>query len=296
VRAVGLNYDEQRLESRDVQEPGEPGPGGVLLRIEAVGVCGTDRGLTGFHYGEPPEGSSFLTLGHEALATVVSTGELVVPTVRRGCGSCPPCGRRRNDLCVTGRYRERGIMRLDGYFREYAVDREEDLVRVPASLGDVAILTEPLSVVEKAIETAFRFREEPPRTALILGAGPVGLLAAMALQSRGLAVSVYSVEARDSERARLAERAGARYLTSLSGVTADVVIEATGALAGCFAAIGALGPLGVAAILSAPEGEGSVSFHRMVLGNQRVFGSVNANRDAFAAAVEDLARFDRALR
>ena len=131
-------------------------------------------------------------------------------------------------------------------------------------------------------------------TAGVLGAGPLGLLAAMALRARGLAVWLHSLEPPDHPRAKLAEQIGARYVRTLD-LQADIVVEATGAAPAAFAAIRCLAPLGVCAILGAVAGEGHVAFRDLVLGNRIVFGSVNASPQAFAMAIDDLGRFDPAM-
>jgi len=304
MRAVALDFEQRALLEREVHAPKIAQDDQVLFRVEEVGVCGTDRELALFHRGYPPEGESFLVLGHEATGRVIEVGgavtslrpgDCVVPMIRRGCSPpCSCCARRRTDLCVSGNYRERGIFGLHGYFCEMAVDSERDLVAVPERLAAFAVLAEPLSVVEKAIQTAMKFREEPPVTAGVLGAGPLGLLAAMALRTRGLDVWLHSLEPAGHPRARLAEQIGVRYVRSLD-LQADIVVEATGAFQAAFAAIRCLAPLGVCAVLGALAGEGHVSFRDLVLGNRIVFGSVNASPEAFALAIEDLGRFDAAM-
>lgn len=304
MRAVALDFQKRLLLERDIGAPAITRDDEVLFRVEEVGVCGTDRELALFHRGYPPDGESFLVLGHEAAGRVIEVGpavkslqvgDCVVPMIRRGCSPpCPCCARRRTDLCVTGNFRERGIFGLHGYFCELAVDAEQNLVSVPESLAGVAVLAEPLSVVEKAIARAMSFREEPCMTAGVLGAGPLGLLAAMALRARGLAVWLHSLEPADHPRARLAEQIGARYVRSLDS-HADIVVEATGAATAAFAAIRCLAPLGVCAILGAVAGDGHVAFRDLVLGNRVVFGSVNASPQAFAMAIDDLGRFDPAI-
>jgi threonine dehydrogenase-like Zn-dependent dehydrogenase len=301
MRAVALDFEQRRLIERDISAPTIARDDQVLFRVEEVGVCGTDRELALFHRGDPPEGESFLVLGHEAAGRVIEVGvavtslrvgDCVVPMIRRGCSPpCPCCARRRTDLCVSGNFRERGIFGLHGYFCEMAVDSERDLVGVPERLAEFAVLTEPLSVVEKAIQTAIKFRQEPPATGGVFGAGPLGLLAALAMRSRGLDVWLHSLEPADHPRARLVEQIGARYIRSLD-VKADIVVEATGAAAAAFEAIRSLAPLGVCAILGAVAGQGQVSFRDLVLGNRVVFGSVNSSPEAFALAVEDMGRFD----
>jgi threonine dehydrogenase-like Zn-dependent dehydrogenase len=305
MRAAGLDYDLHQLVLRDLPEPPAVSGDRVLFRVQEVGVCGTDRELASFRedFGQPPEGERFLTLGHEALGQVIATGpevrdlepgDWVVPMVRRPClPPCPFCARGRRDLCITNRFVERGIVGSHGYYCEFAVDRESDLVRVPAVLADVAVLVEPLSVVEKSVETALRIHEWEPETALVLGAGPIGMLAALALQLRGAAVSLYSLEPPEHPRVRLLERAGVRYLTLLEGVTADIVIEATGSAQAAFAGFRALAPLGVYGLLGSRNATGEVPFLDMLRNNQAVFGSVNASPRAFALAVDDLGRMPR---
>jgi len=303
MRAVGLDYHARRLEQREIPEPGITAVGQVLLRVREVGVCGTDRELAGFRHGHPPAGSSFLVIGHEALGEVVecgpavrglAPGDLVVSMIRRGCEPpCSSCARGRRDLCVSGRHTERGIFGAAGYFADWAVDDAADLVRVPPSLADVAVLAEPLSVVEKAVERALRLYEGEPATAVVLGAGPLGILSALALQARGLSVTLASLQSRDDPRAGLVEGAGIAYVEAHSAPRADIVFEATGSPAAGFQAISLMTPMGVCAVLGSRDGVGPVSFRSLVLGNQTVFGSVNSSPESFAAAVRDLERFDR---
>lgn len=302
--AFVLNYESRTAGIREVPDPELTGVRQVRIRVDEIGVCGTDRELAAFRLGKPPSGERHLILGHEALGTVIETGpavrtlkagDRVVPTIRRQCEPpCSSCSRNRSDLCVTGNYGERGIYGMHGYAAAYAVDEETDLVRIPDELADVAVLTEPLSVVEKAVTRALRMREDSPKSALVLGAGPVGLLAAMTLSERGLAVTLHSLESSRSPRAKLARLAGARYVERLSPTGRyDLVLEATGSASAAFEGIRRMGPLGVCALLGAGMGSGEVSFLDLVVGNQIVFGTVNASAASFTRAVQDLAQFDR---
>jgi threonine dehydrogenase-like Zn-dependent dehydrogenase len=153
-------------------------------------------------------------------------------------------------------------------------------------------LIEPLSVVEKALATAFRLHEGEPRTALVIGAGPIGMLAALALSLRGLKVTVHSLQPAEHPRAVLLARAAIRYSAALPRDRFDIAIEAAGAAQAAFAALKALAPLGVLGLLGASSGEGEVSFLDLLVNNQKVFGSVNAGPEAFAAAVGDLPFMD----
>ncbi len=302
VKAVGLDFGRRELCQRERPEPELSCPGSVLLAVREVGICGTDRELALFHFGDPPPGEDFLIIGHEALAQVVETGprvtrfrrgDWVVPMVRRSCEpACASCARGRTDLCLTDAYTERGIFGAHGYLAPLASDLEANVVRVPPELLDIAVLVEPLSVVEKAVETALRIHEPGAARALVFGAGPIGILAALVLQLRGLEVSVHSIEPPSHPRVRLLERAGIRYLRNPDGATADVVIEAAGSAKAAFAGLRALAPLGVCGVLGAANSYGDMPFLDLLRRNQTLFGSVNAGPPAFAAAVADLARLD----
>lgn len=308
MRSVALNFETRRLVRRQASEPSAIGPREVLFRVYQAGVCGTDRELARFRYGYPPAGESYLILGHEALGQVVETGseagglargDWVVPMIRRACApACASCARGRRDLCLTDGYLERGIFGAHGYFCDWAVDDAADLIKVPPELAGHAVLVEPMSVVEKAIDSALRVHIGEPATALVLGAGPIGVLAALALQLRGFTVALASMEARDHPRARLLERAGVRYFPVGGGPqppAADIVIEAAGAPEAALAALNWLAPLGVAVVLGAPEAPAGLPLLDLINGNRALIGSVNAAPESFAAAVRDLARLDGEL-
>lgn len=302
MKALALNFDAHSLEWIERDPPEFYANRDVLYRIHEVGVCGTDRALASFRLGAPPKDERKLVLGHEALGQVINTGsgvkslnngDWVAPMVRRACQPpCSSCASGRRDLCISGKYTERGILRLHGYFTERAVDSEEDLIRVPLKLVDFGVLIEPLSVAEKAIVRALAVHEGEPRTALVLGLGPIGMLAAMALKVRGYAVRVHSLEPADHPRAAILKLQDIPYQAALQG-SADIVIEAAGSTEAALKALEQMPPLGVMVVLGAPDGAGPVPFLRMIVNNQTIVGSVNADAAAFRSAVEDLARFDR---
>lgn len=303
MRALCLDFERRTVAEAAIADPVAPRPGEVLLEMRQVGVCATDRELTRFRFGEPPPGESLLALGHEALAQVSATGagvetiqpgDWVVPMVRRACPApCPACAAFRYDLCRSGAYLERGITRAHGYFAPYALDPAHALVPVPAPVLDVAILAEPLSVVEKAIETALRTHPFEPRSACVLGAGPVGLLAAMALTVRGFAASVVSLEPEDHPRAVLLRRAGIPYHRRSPRGTFDLVLEASGSRDAAQAALDWLAPCGALVLLGAPDPSIEIPGIRMIVDNLTVSGIVNAARPHFDAAFTDLARIPR---
>lgn len=287
----------------------------VAVKMIRAGLCGTDREIGDGKYGEPPSGESRLILGHENLGIVeqvgkkvrtVKRGDLVVATVRRPCGVCFQCRHGESDMCTSGRYQERGILRRHGYMAEYYVESPEWLNRIPASVGDLGVLLEPMSVVEKGIEQAFALQRRTqwrPRTAVVLGAGPIGLLAAAALRLRGLATYVLAREPRTDVRARLAQRIGATFRsvrdTTLLDLRRtlppiDLGIEATGAPSVAFAGMQMLGRGGVLCLLSVTPGDASADEpiarinQRLVLNNNVVFGSVSANPRHYKRGVRDL--------
>jgi len=299
MRSIAVDYSTRELVEHEAAEPAIASPVDVLFAMREAGVCGTDRELAACRIGAPPQGSSHLILGHEALGQVIEVGEAVqtlspgdwvVPAIRRSCRPpCASCARGRRDLCLSGSFLERGIFRLHGYLTELAVDDAGDLVRVPESLVSYAVLLEPLSVVEKAVAVGLAAHAGEPKRALVLGAGPVGLLAALVLQARGLEVSVASLEPATHPRAALIRDAGIQY-----GGTEprDIVIEATGSAEAAIAGFRSLTPLGVYVILGAPNAHGDIPFEQLIVNNQHLVGSLNASPDAFQAGVEDLGRFD----
>jgi len=288
-----------------------------------VGVCGTDREITSFQYGTPPEGSDYLIIGHESLSRVVECGEkvtrakpgdLVVLTVRRPCphASCIACRSGRQDFCYTGDFTERGIKQRHGYMTEFVVEEEGYLNVVPRELRDVAVLVEPLTIAEKSLEQLKMVEQRLPwdgqghRNAVVLGAGPVGLLGAMALRIAGFEVTVYSRSSKHEEKDDIAAAIGARYIAAETHSVddlakavgeIDLVYEAIGASGLAFEVIKHLGPNGVFIFTGVPGRKGPVEvdtdyiMRDVVLNNQVILGSVNAPPQSFQAAIRDLGIF-----
>ncbi len=297
MRSVVLDLEHRLLEQRDIPEPAPPIAAEVLYRIHEVGVCGTDREMVNFRLRRPPNDVPHLVIGHEALGRVVETGaaaqgfapgDWVVPMIRRPCAAlCRSCARGRTDLCLTHQYTERGIFGADGYFTELAVDDAHYLIRIPDHLVSYAVLMEPLSVVEKAVGRAIAVRQTDERSALVLGLGPIGILAALVLQARGYSVTLYSLEPEDHPRVRLLTRHGIRYVRSLDG-PADLIVEAAGSAELALAAVRLLAPAGIFVTLGAQQATGEFSFINLIVGNHTIVGSVNSNRESFEQALRDL--------
>ncbi|MEA3187833.1 MAG: glucose 1-dehydrogenase [Chthoniobacter sp.] len=295
-----------------------------------VGVCGTDKEICHFDYGTPPAGADRLVLGHESLGEVVEVGggvrdlkpgDLVVTMVRRPCGHphCVACRAGRQDFCYTGDFKERGIKELHGFMSEFVVDEEKYMLRVPPELREIGVLTEPLTIAEKAITEALQVQQRLPwgepsdqtdtyvHKAVVLGAGPVGLLGAMALCVNGFKTFVYSRDEKPNASADLVEKIGAIYISSKTHSIAqlaeevgniDLVYEATGASKFAFDTLGVLGTNGVFIFTGVPGRKAPVELdtdlimRNLVLKNQVVFGSVNAGFSAYRSAIEDLAKFE----
>lgn len=322
MRAMAVFPEQRDLRIIDVPAPELRNEHDVLIRVREVGVCGTDREISHYHYGSPPAGTQRIVLGHEALGEVVAAGpavrrvalgDLVVVTVRRPCSDpeCLACRAGRQDFCMTGHFRERGIKGADGFMTEVVVEDERYLVRIPKALSDVAVLVEPLTIAAKAavdLDTILRrYPWEPTRLrALVLGAGPIGLLAAMMLRSRDVETFAYSLEPAHSDRADLVRSLGAAYVSArdvpigdiASRVGApDVIFEAVGVAKVAFDAIQALAPNGVFIMSGVPAPGRPVEIdldgimRNVVLKNHVLLGTVNASRSDFEESVGYLERF-----
>jgi threonine dehydrogenase-like Zn-dependent dehydrogenase len=307
----------------DHPEPNIQSPTQVKVRVLDVGVCGTDREIISFQYGTPPDGSDYLIIGHESLGEVVEAGEkvanakagdLVVLTVRRPCphDSCIACRSGRQDFCYTGDFTERGIKQRHGFMTEFVVEEESYVNVVPRELRDVAVLVEPLTIAEKSLAQLRAVQQRLPwdgrghRNAVVLGAGPVGLLGAMALRVAGFEVTVYSRSNQHSEKDEIVSAMGARYtaaetnsvdeMAKAVGVI-DVVYEAVGASGLAFDVIKHLGPNGVFIFTGVPGRKAPIEvdtdyiMRDVVLNNQVILGSVNAPPESFQAAIGDLGAF-----
>jgi glucose 1-dehydrogenase len=324
MRAVAVFPRRSELAIVEVPPPILKGDHDVLVRVREVGICGTDREICAFHYGTPPAGHEALILGHEAIGEVLEvgssvsgfrSGDLVVMTVRRPCtdASCLGCRYGREDFCETHHFRERGIKEADGYMTDLIVEDEHYLVPLPERLADVGVLVEPLTIAAKASLELDAIRQRFPwqRTnvrGLVLGAGPIGMLAAMMLVSRGATTVLYSREPANTPRAELVRSFGAQYvsaqeipLTELASRDAEfnIIVEAVGNARVAFESLRALAPNGIAVLSGIPSGQHPIDIdldpimRNIVLENQMVFGTVNASRAAFEEAVRELEQFMR---
>ena len=301
--------------SASVQDVPEPplSDGSVLVRALALGICGTDFELISADYGWPPPGSNQLILGHESLGYVEEApqdsgfqkGDLVVGIVRHPDPvPCIACAVGEWDMCRNGKYTERGIKQRNGFGSERFRDEPGFLVKLDPNLGEVGVLMEPSSILAKAWDHITRIGERAkwqPKTLLVTGAGPIGLLAALMGQQRGLEVHVLD-RVEKGLKPQLVRELGATYHTGAVkdlNFCPDIIIECTGVASVIVDAINRLGNDGIlcfTGVSSYNQQEtldiGTIN-RTMVLENSVIFGSVNANRRHYELAEKALCKADR---
>jgi threonine dehydrogenase-like Zn-dependent dehydrogenase len=297
----------------EVPDP-PPSEGAILVDALALGVCGTDHEIVAGHYGEAPPGHERLILGHESLGRVreapkdsgFAAGDHIVGIVRqRDPVPCLACAAGEWDMCRNGQYTEHGIKGLNGFGAERFRIDPDYAVKVDKTLGILGVLIEPTSVVAKAwdhTDRLWRLKVAPPRSVLVTGAGPIGLLAALIGKQRGLDVHVYDHN-ESGPKPELVRALGGSYhcgaLDDLAKLVPDVVIECTGVPDVIAALVTHVAPDSVICLTgvgsSHKQDFDTGLFNRnMVLNNGTVFGTVNANLHHYAMAAGILAQADRA--
>jgi threonine dehydrogenase-like Zn-dependent dehydrogenase len=310
VTVVPLKKDSVDL--TDLPEPPEE-DGPVLVATRAVGVCGTDLEIIAGEYGWAPAGEERLAIGHESLGQVLEApagsgleeGDRVVAIVRRPDPvPCANCAIGEWDMCRNGKYTEWGIKEHHGYARERYRITPDFAVKVDPGLGDLGVLLEPTTVVAKAwdhIERIGARAEWKPATVLVTGAGPIGLLAALLGVQRGLEVHVLD-QVTDGLKPDLVAALGAHYhhgAVADVGIEPDVAIECTGFAPLVFDVMDHSGANGIVCLTGVSSGGRDIAVdvgmlnRRMVLENDVVFGSVNANRRHYEAGAKALAEADK---
>ena len=244
--------------------PPDPGPGEALVKVRAVGICGSDlhwyaEGRIGRSVARYPQ-----VLGHEPAGEVVAAdrasgfapGDRVAIEPATSCGACEFCLAGRHNLCIRATFM--GSPQVPGLLLEYALVPAANLVRVPDTLDwTAATLIEPLAVVLHILEVA------PVKlgdTVAVLGAGPIGLLLTTAVRAAG-AAQVFAAEkqphrlalarvmgATSTVDARTASPAAA-ILDHTRGRGADIVFEASGDGASVNHALQAARPGGIVVLI-----------------------------------------------
>src|SRR5262245_42922649 len=297
-------------------------PGEYLVRVLEVGIDGTDREIDEGLYGAAPPGEDILIIGHESVGEIVeecpgeaafAKGCFVVGTVRRpDPHRCLNCRNGEFDFCLNGQYRERGIKERHGYLAEFYTERPEYLINIPPELRAIAVLLEPIAVVEKAFRQAMRIQQrmmaiDPPRV-MITGAGTIGMLAAVLARQRQLETLVYSHGPMREVRKDVLDTIGAHFADAYSQSLTeaahafgapDFIIEATGHSPNAWEAASALNANGVACLLSVTSGDKKAEIESdrinqsLVLGNRIIFGSVSQHRNDFEQGVRDMLAIGR---
>jgi len=290
----------------------------VLVKTIRVGIDGTDSEICLGYYGAAPSGDNFLILGHEALGQVLEVGnniskksqslkidDLVVPLVRKP-GDCYYCLNGAPDMCIGGKYKERGIKGLHGFMSEFFTEDPNYLIRIPKEIESVAVLLEPLSVVEKGIRQAWDIEKRifwQPKIALVLGLGPVGFLASIVLNLLKLKVFVYSLEKESDPRVKIIKELGIEYISAdtdifkLSSIikgNIDFIFEATGNSSVALKSMSLIGKNGVLCLTGVTGGNKKLTICAdclnldLVLGNKIIFGTVNANKIDFEEGIKHM--------
>lgn len=324
MKAIALEPGTKNVRLIDWEEPQIKTETEIKVKVLRVGICGTDREETSGGRADAPKGEKLLIIGHEMFSKVVAVGkkvtkvkvgDYVVITVRRGCAACPACLANRSDMCMTGNYTERGIKERHGFQSEFVVDEEEFAVKVPPTIAEIAVLTEPMSVVQKAIDEAGIIQKGrlpylqnnehwlQGKTALVAGLGPIGLLAALVLRLKGAEVLGLDIVEPGSPRALLLEEMGGTYIDdkTLDPETfrkkypqVNVILDAAGVAKLDFDLLDLLGINGIFILTGVPGDQrqlnvdGAKLMRKLVLKNQVMLGSVNESIHHFENGLLDL--------
>lgn len=314
--------DGQAVALTDIPRPVLSSPTEVVVKQLCVGLDGTDREMIAEKRGALPHGVDQMVIGHESFGVVVEAGDQsglqvgdpVTLLVRRPCidPSCVNCRNGQQDFCLTGTFVERGLKEADGYLTEYVVEDARYIVKVPMACADYGVLAEPQSIVEKVWNQVLRIQQRmvwQPQTALVVGSGPLGLLAMLTCRSLGLRTHVWSMNEERSVNADIVRQAGAVYHQAAQGSLQeaaadwgerfDIVWECSGYPPIAFEAMRVLGSNGVLALLSVSPFNRTLGIpadvlnQEIVVQNKCIVGSVNASRKDFETGLYRLQQIER---
>lgn len=258
-----LVYDGvEEMGFRDVPDA-EPRAGEHLIRVEAVGICGSDMHA---YLGHDARRPAPLILGHEAAGVILGgahDGMRVTVNPLVSCGTCQACKAGRENLCPN-----RQIISMpprEGAFAQYVAMPEGNLVEVPADIPlNKAALAEPLAVSWHAVKLAIEaLHPAMDRRALVIGGGAIGLAAALALRAMGIE-DVTVAEPNDARRAYLTDQCGQQTVAFGQGQF-PVIIDAVGYAATRATASELAQPGGVIAHVGLGEDTGGLDVRRMTL-------------------------------
>lgn len=337
MKALALERSAPGVRVVDLSEPEIRTPLDVKVRMREVGICRTDRELVEHHLVDAPPGEDRLVLGHEGVGTVVAVGDevtsvrpgdTVVPVVRHPCGICIPCRLHppQQDYCQTGKFTEHGIHKMHGFLQEYISEEEDMLVKVPNGAEEFAVLTEPVSILEKAMDIVRLQLQHVPwgcsiqsgkvdsahwgscKKALVFGLGQIGFSAFMLLRLEGIDVAMLGRRDESDRTVQLLKRLGAVYIDSRAVSDEeifekfgpfDVIIEATGVSDAALDLIPHMNRNAIYVMTGVPRAsdkEAPIKVDRLmrhiVRWNQMIVGTVNSNRSHFERALTDMVRFN----
>ncbi len=294
----------------------------VKLKPLLTGICGTDRGIVNgaLPFAYNPDGYSRLVIGHESLCVVedardndfgIRNGDYVVPMVRRP-GKCINCLAGRSDNCSDGDKHEAGITGLHGFMREEFGDSAQYLVKVPdPSIGDVAVLTEPLKNVCKAFEMfdvvsrKSIYTDEAgsyhKKKSLIVGTGSEAFLYALKSMDYGFGTYVTNRHDLDETKNELMGRTGINFYNynkedPLKGGGLDLVIDTSGDPGTIFRFMRRMNQNGIL-ILFGTNGKAQAAqvdgmdIDYIIERNITILGSVDGSRIHYEKAIQDITRW-----
>ena len=333
--AVGLKEDVKGIQSIYIPKPDIKKPTDVLIKIKQVGLDGTDFNMVKYDSKDIGEKRNAIVLGHELLGMVEKTGkkvkkikkgDFITMTIRRGCNICPPCLHEQSDMCMTGLFTERGIHKIDGFLTSYVVDDEKYILKLPRGIEKYGIFVEPLSIAEKGIEQIRLIQSRLPwackhpnhsfdskswggcKTAFVIGAGPLGILATCLLRLAGVNTYVLERKEEDHIKIRTIRKLGAKYIdirkTSIKEAfeiagNVNIIFEASGASEFAINMIPYMSRSSIYVMTGIPKGELKATFdahailRQIVRHNQVIVGTVNSNKKHFEMAIKDIPKINR---
>lgn len=324
MKAISIIPKTTTVQLKDWPEPKIAQSDEIKVKVLQVGICGTDREEVSGGRADAPKGEKELIIGHEMLSQVMEVGknvttvkpdDLVVISVRRGCNSCAACKMERSDMCTTGNYTERGIKGRHGFQAEFVTDQIKYVLKIPDGIKNIAVLAEPMSVVQKAVDEVHIIQTArlpylknqanwmEGKVALIAGLGPIGLLAAITLRLRGMQVIGIDIVPETSPRVKILSQIGGVYFNCKKNASAniekkypviDIIFDAAGIAKLDFDLLEMLSINGIFVLTGVPgdqrliDVDGSDLMRKLVLKNQVMVGSVNESLNHFAKGLQDL--------
>lgn len=322
-RALAYFPSDGGVRQMEVPVP-SPDPDEVLIRIKRVAITRRDLLMLSSTDVVLPEDDDYIIPGHIATGVVLETGpmvkefragDLVAPTIRRDCDRCIDA---RSDLCShPERYQDSGLSGAHGFARDLIAIPGRYLVKIPPHLENIALLLAPLSVAEKAHSEAVQITKRynfycyhesddvVPR-ALITGLDPVGIMTTYLLSLYNYRLTVFCRRESDDFRSRIIEPLDLEYINTSrvpmeklknDGYSFQQLFETTGDPEYLLSVMPLMSPNAIMAIMGAPETHNVAKklevdlnwvLSKLVIGNQVVFGSIKAGRDAFDSAVKHL--------